>query len=93
MAALKPPTSVPGPHVPTALPPGIPTQRLPGVRYYYPKANETLADVSTLFFNNPREASRIYNANRTGFLRADRSPGFLITLNDVLPEGVPLIVP
>lgn len=89
----KPPVSVPGPHRPAAPPPGIPTQHLPAVRYYYPRGNETLADVSQIYFNNPREAVRIYNANRVGFLRSDRSPGFLLTLNDILPAGAPLVIP
>lgn len=88
-----PPTSVPGPFKPAAPPPGIPAQRLPGVRYYYPRGNETLSDLGRMFYGNPREATAIYNANRAGMIRADRAPGFLLTLNDLLPTGVPLVIP
>jgi nucleoid-associated protein YgaU len=88
-----PPKSVPGPYNAPAAPPGIPAQRLPGVRYYYPNGNETLDDVARKFYGNPREAVALFNANRSGQLRADRAPGFLLTLNDLLPPGVPLVLP
>lgn len=93
MFNLKPPTSVPGPHKPAAQPPGIPAQRLPGVRYYYPRGYETLSELAQMYYGNPREAARIFNANRVGKIRSDRSPGFLLTLNDILPTGVPLLIP
>lgn len=94
MAGLPPPPkSVPGVYIPPAPPPGIPAQRLPSVRYYYPNGNETLNDVARKFYGNPREAARIFNANRSGMLRDDRAPGFLLTMNDILPAGVPLVLP
>lgn len=90
---LLPPTAVPGPYVPPRTPPGIPAQRLPSARYYYPNGNETLADIARGFYGNPREAVAIFNANRSGVIRADRSPGFLLNLNDLIPAGTALLIP
>lgn len=90
---LLPPKSVPGPFKPPKQPPGIPAQRLPGVRYHYPSGNESLGELATRYYGNPREATRIFNANRAGLNRSDRSPGFLLTLHDRLPPGVPLLIP
>lgn len=90
---LLPPKWVPGPFRPPSQPPGIPTQRLPGVRYFHPQGNETLAEIAQQFYGNSREATRVFNANRAGTIRADKSDGFLLTLNDLLPAGVPIVIP
>lgn len=90
---LNAPTSVPGPYRPPASPPGIPTQRLPSARYYIPRGNETLAEIAMLYYNNPRDAVRILNANIAGRLRDDKTPGFLLTLNDQLQPGTALLIP
>lgn len=88
-----PPKWVPGSYRAPQQPPGIPPQRLPGVRYYYPVGNETLADLAKMFYGNPREATRIFNANRSGMIRSDRAPGFLLTLNDNVPAGTAVLIP
>lgn len=90
---MRPPTSVPGTFKPPVQPPGIPAQRLPSVRYFYPTGNESLGEIAQRYYGSPREAVRIFNANRVGLNRSDRSPGFLLTLNDRLPIGVPLLIP
>jgi nucleoid-associated protein YgaU len=90
---MKPPSSVPGSFQPPRQPPTVPTQSLPHVRYYTTTGSETLAGLAERFYGNTREATRIYNANRYGSLRADRTPGVLHTLNDQLEAGVILLIP
>ncbi len=90
---LRPPKSVPGPYIAPAGPPLVPSQTLPHMRYFTPTGAETLGEIAARYYGNPREAVRIFNANRSGLLRDDRTPGFLLTLHDVLPVGQPLVIP
>jgi hypothetical protein len=90
---LRPPSNVPGPYRPAKQPPAIPTQHLPGARYYTTTGSETLRGLAETYYGNPKEAVRIFNANRWGMNRADRTPGFLRTLDDTLPPGTVLLIP
>jgi nucleoid-associated protein YgaU len=74
-------------------PPGVPVQRLPQVRYYTVQGGESLAALAQNFYGNDREAVRIFNANRQGSLRADKTPGFLRSTNTPLEVGMILLVP
>lgn len=91
--ALRPPKHVPGPFRPPGTPPGIPTQHLPRIRYHTVAGGETLASLAENYYGNPREATRIFNANRADVFRADRTYGFLLSLNDSLPTGGTLLIP
>lgn len=90
---INPPKSVPGTYREPNQPPLVPAQRLPHVRYHAMRGNETLADLAQMYYGNIREAIRIFNANRVGQLREDRSPGVLITVHDTPPTGTHLVIP
>jgi nucleoid-associated protein YgaU len=90
---IRPPSSVPGPHRIPKSPPAIPTQHLPGVRYYTAQGSETLRGLAEAFYGNGREAQRIFNANRFGMLRDDKTMGVLRTMEDTLPAGTVLLIP
>lgn len=90
---LRPPSSVPGAYRPPRNPPTVPTQSLPNVRYYTATGAETLRGLAETFYGNPREVTRIFNANRWGSLRDDKTPGFLRSLEDTLPAGTVLVIP
>lgn len=90
---MKPPAWVPGPFRPPRQPPAVPTQALPHARFHTATGTETLRGLAEQFYGNPREAVRIFNANRAGILRDDRTPGFLTSLDDVLPTGAVLLIP
>lgn len=90
---LRPPSSVPGPYRGPLQPPGIPAQRLPGARYWIAQGNETLAWLAQQLYGNPREATRLFNANRAGVIRSDKTPGFLTSLHDRIPAGTPVLLP
>jgi len=90
---VNPPTSVPGPFRQAKLPPSVPTQRLPQRRYYTANGTDTLAWLADRFYANPKEAVRIFNANRFGMLREDRATGMLRSLQDVPEAGTVLLIP
>lgn len=90
---IDPPKWVPGPFRAPKQPPGIPAQRQPSFRYYMTTGSETLAGLAEMFYGNPREAVRIFNANRLGMLRDDRAMGFLRTPQDALAAGSTLLIP
>lgn len=90
---MKPPSWVPGPFRAPRQPPAVPTQSLPRVRYHTATGAESLRGLAEQFYGNSREAVRIFNANRAGALRDDRTPGFLTSLDDVLPPGSILLIP
>lgn len=90
---MKPPSSVPGPFQAPAPPPGLPTQSLPRARYYTVRGSESLAGLAEQLYGNRKEAARIFNANRVGQVRADRTPGILLNMDDELPTGAILLIP
>jgi hypothetical protein len=90
---LRPPSSVPGTYRPSKQPPGIPAMSLPHVRYYVTNGSETLAGLAETYYGNKQEAQRIFNANRAGGLREDRTTGFLRNLSEPLSAGLNLIIP
>lgn len=90
---IDPPKWVPGPYRPPTQPPMLPTQHLPTNRYYIARGTESLAGLAELYYNNPREATRIFNANRMGMLRSDHAMGMLRTPSDPLPAGAVLLIP
>lgn len=91
--AIDPPKWVPGPFRAPKQPPGIPVQRRVAARYYTVTGSETLAGLAERYYGNPREAVRIFNANRIGSLRDDRQWGFLRTPGDSLSAGTVLLIP
>lgn len=91
---LKPPSSVGGAYRRPKEPPGLPVQRLPALRYHQVQgSNETLYGLAQEWYGNPKDAQRIYNANRTGVIRDDSTPGFIENFNAVLPIGSLLLIP
>lgn len=76
-----------------APPPGLPAQRLPSVRYHVATGSETLYGLAQSFYGNPREAARIYNANRAGTIRDDKTQGMLMGMNGPLEAGTILLIP
>lgn len=90
---INPPTSVPGPFRQAKLPPSVPTQRLPQHRFHTASGTDTLAGLAERFYANPKEAVRIFNANRFGMLRDDRATGMLRSLQDIPPAGTVLLIP
>lgn len=93
VARVTPPSNVPGPHRSAKQPPAVPTQVLPHVRYYTATGSESLRGLAEVFYGNPREVTRIFNANRWGTLRDDKTMGFLRSLDDALPAGTVLLIP
>lgn len=91
---IDPPKSVPGPFVPPSQPPMLPTVHAKSTaRYYVARGTESLAGLAELYYNNPREATRIFNANRIGMLRSDHAMGMLRSPQDPLPAGAVLLIP
>lgn len=93
MTMPPPPKWVPGPFVPSRMPPGIPAQRMPSLRYWQTGQNDTLQGIALRVYGNAREYVRIFNANRLGSVREDRSPGFLVNPDAPVTPGTVLIVP
>lgn len=83
---LPPPSSVPGPFRPT--PPPIPNSAgvvTPHVaRWHVVQPGETLYSLARHYYRNPGEWVRIFNANREGVYRPDKTPGTL-TDSTVIP--------
>lgn len=61
-------------------------------RYYTTKPGDTLNLIAMHFYRNPREATRIFMANRVGKYLPDMSLGQLKEMNP-LPSGVRLFIP
>lgn len=91
---VEPPRWVPGPFRPPTQPPMLPTVHK-GVtyRYYTARGSESLAGLAELYYGNPREATRIFNANRIGMLRSDHAMGMLRSPQDQIPAGTVLLIP
>jgi nucleoid-associated protein YgaU len=95
---VPPPTGVPGPVTPN--PPKPPTNppptTTPKVRYYvvkpWPAKGSTLWGIAEIYYKDGRKWSKIYNANKKGTTRADRTPGMISNPNLIRP-GWKLIVP
>ena len=90
---LEPASHVQGPVQPRTTMPGVPAQRQPGARYHIATGAETLYGLAQEIYGNPREAVRIYNANRSGVIRDDRAMGFLDNINAPLPVGALILIP
>lgn len=91
---LKPPSSAGKPFKRAPAPPGLPVQRLPALRYHTVSGSgETLYGLAQEWYGNAREGVRIYNANRVGIIRDDKTPGFITNLDAPLPIGALVLIP
>lgn len=90
---IDPPKWVPGPFRAAKQPPAVPTQHQPRVKYYTATGSESLAGLAEQYYGNPREAVRIFNANRFGMLRDDRTMGMLRNASETLEAGTILLIP
>lgn len=90
---LQPTSHVQGPMRPRTTMPGIPAQRLTSARYHLATGSETLYGLAQEMYGNPRRAVDIYNANRSGVIRADRAMGFIDNLDAPLPVGAYVLIP
>jgi nucleoid-associated protein YgaU len=76
------------------MPPGLPISRLPAMRYHTVKGSgETLYGMAQEIYGNPRQFVDIYNANRTGIIRKDNTPGILDSIDAPLPVGALILLP
>jgi hypothetical protein len=90
---MPPPSSVGGAFQRPQTPPGLPAQRLPAMRYHTATGAETLYGLAQELYGNPRRAVDIYNANRVGVIRPDKTAGFITDINAPLPVGASLLLP
>ncbi len=91
---LKPPSSVGTAFRRAKMPPGLPVQRLPALRYHtVTGSDETLYGLAQEWYGNAKDYVRIYNANRVGIIRDDSTPGFIANYDQPLPVGALVLIP
>lgn len=54
---------------------------------------QTLSGIASMVYGNARDWVRIFNANRVGVTRPDKTPGHVANPNEMLLEGSDIIVP
>lgn len=62
------------------------------IRYYTIVSGDTLSGIAQRFYGNSARYVDVFNANRAGTIRADKTPGMLINANLIRP-GQTLIIP
>jgi LysM domain-containing protein len=64
---------------------------LPRVRHYIVRPGDSLSKIAQKYYHKP-DWTRIYNANRKGVMRSDRTPGMIVNPNHINP-GWKLVIP
>lgn len=75
---------------PAPKPTPVPTR--PNIKYYIVKPGDSLSGIAQRRYKNMKEWSRIYNANKYGTIRADKTKG-MIRNPDLIYPGWKLILP
>lgn len=95
---LNPPSSVPGPVRESHQPPPVtgtsrpaPFRRVTVDRF--DARTHTLSGIAGMVYGGTHRWVDIFNANRVGVVRPDRSSGFITDPNAMLSEGLDVIVP
>lgn len=93
-----PPSSVPGPIRTPDAPPAVTGDSRPApwrrvVVDRFDSRTHTLSGIAGMVYGNTKRWVDIFNANRVGVTRPDKTSGYVANPNEMLNEGSDIVVP